>query len=58
MEKHQKKTKGCVYYVKNRKLVMNFIILWNVHFSNIKNINKAEEHTEPEYNKVKKNNDF
>ena len=30
--KTQKETEDCVNYVKNRKLVMNFTILWNVHF--------------------------
>jgi hypothetical protein len=31
-----KETEDCANYVKNRKLVMNFTILWNVHFFNVK----------------------
>jgi hypothetical protein len=31
-----KETEDCANYVKNRKLVMNFTILLNVHFLNVK----------------------
>jgi hypothetical protein len=34
--KTSKETEDCVNYVKNRKLVMNFTILWNVHFLNVR----------------------
>jgi hypothetical protein len=35
-DKTKKETEDCVCYVKNRKLVMNFIILWNAYIINIK----------------------
>jgi hypothetical protein len=36
LAKPLKEIEDCVNYVKNRKLVMNFTILWNVNFLNVK----------------------